>query len=549
MDAARPNVAPAAAMPAGRDERASTMPTPNAGADARWVASATGERRMAAEVTSSRAASSADMGRLAMGERAPSPVAVPYRAAGGGGGAPPGVGGVGGWLGGGGAGGGDAAAPTPPAGTLSASGESASQGERQGTPDRRQDSSGRSAAARMSEAGPRSAFPAAGEAAPFGKPEAVKAAPADTFTQAHATTRMGGEDALHRAAAPEARAQEARAPEVKASGDPAPRQEGAPRAGGRAEASTPTDGARAPSAKAAATPSEFQARSAGAEPAQPHRSAAAEPSQGMRSLGGEPTADTRREPASMTPSTASAGERPLRQDQAPRATERQGASLDDVARSASAKPASSPAQRAEDGTFAATRQGMLAPATTQVANVLTSALVQLKQDANAPVGAERTRLRAGGAALKTIQIQLAPEDLGKVNVTLKLIGDNLTVHIEASEPETAHRLKDDGEGLKSLLKSAGFDVDEAVVTVGARDTAGTRGPQQTAPQGDASASANNRSDGSAGGQFASDGQAGQGARRDDGRPRQGQSAIGAGAFDGASEAGGRTMTLDPSIYL
>ncbi len=531
-------------MPAGRGERASTMPAPSAGADARSVASATGERRMAAEVTSSRAANSADMGRLAMGERAPSPVAVPDSAKAAGSVATPDEGAASGLDAGIAASSGDDAAPTAPAGTLSASGESASQGERQGTPDRRQDSSGRSAAARMSEAGPRSAIPATGEAAPFGKPEAVKAAPADTFTQAHATTRMGGEEALHRVAAPEARA-----PEVKASGDPAPRQEGAPRAGGRAEASMPTDGARAPSAKAATTPSEFQARSAGDEPAQPHRSAAAEPSQGMRSLGGEPTADTRREPAAMTPSTASAGERPLRQDQAPRATERQGASLDDVARSASAKPASSPAQRAEDGTFTAARQGMLATATTQVANVLTSALVQLKQDANAPIGAERTRLRAGGAALKTIQIQLAPENLGKVNVTLKLIGDNLTVHIEASEPETAHRLKDDGEGLKSLLKSAGFDVDEAVVTVGARDTAGTRAPQQAAPQGDASASANNRSDGSAGGQFASGGQAGQGARRDDGRPRQGQPATGAGVIDGAAEAGGRTMGLDPSIYL
>ncbi|WAP67513.1 flagellar hook-length control protein FliK [Jiella pelagia] len=198
--------------------------------------------------------------------------------------------------------------------------------------------------------------------------------------------------------------------------------------------------------------------------------------------------------------------------------------------------------------LAASRQGMLTSSTAQVADALATALGQMKQDANAPVGSDRTRLRAGGAALKTIQIQLAPENLGKVNVTLKLIGDNLTVHIEATEPETAHRLKDDGEGLKSLLKSAGFDVDEAVITLGSRDAAGARAPHQSGAQSDTSASGQSR-DGSANGQLASDGQNGQGGRRDDGRSRQPQAAPGARSLEGTPEAGGRNMALDPSVYL
>ncbi|MBO0661245.1 flagellar hook-length control protein FliK [Jiella sp. MQZ9-1] len=128
--------------------------------------------------------------------------------------------------------------------------------------------------------------------------------------------------------------------------------------------------------------------------------------------------------------------------------------------------------RAAQATTAAAAAAAAAPqasAGRQVVDAVAAALAEMGPGASSADPASRTRMRAGGAALKTIQIQLSPEQLGKVNVTLKLIEGNLAVHIETSEPETALRLKDDTEGLTTLLKSAGFNVDEASITLAATD--------------------------------------------------------------------------------
>ncbi|MCQ0988157.1 flagellar hook-length control protein FliK [Jiella marina] len=161
----------------------------------------------------------------------------------------------------------------------------------------------------------------------------------------------------------------------------------------------------------------------------------------------------------------------------------------------------------------------------QVAKAVSNALSQMVPASDHSANAERTRLRAGGAALKTIQIQLAPETLGKVNVTLKLIDGQLAVHIEATEAEAAASLKDDTEGLKTLLKSAGFDVDEATVTLGSRDAAATKaGSGQGQTQGEATLSNQSRGEQGASSNGQSSSQGGdqrQGASRQQGRPFDG----------------------------
>ncbi|NDV85735.1 hypothetical protein GTW51_03365 [Aurantimonas aggregata] len=109
------------------------------------------------------------------------------------------------------------------------------------------------------------------------------------------------------------------------------------------------------------------------------------------------------------------------------------------------------------------------PPMRQVASALGSAFGEFRA---APDSAETTgnlRLRAGGAALKTVQIQLQPAHFGKVDVTLKLIDGQLAIQLMASEPETVMRLKDDTEGLKSLLSQSGFAVDDAAISIGLRD--------------------------------------------------------------------------------
>ncbi|NDW04881.1 flagellar hook-length control protein FliK [Jiella pacifica] len=326
------------------------------------------------------------------------------------------------------------------------------------------------------------------------------------------------------------------------------RQEQQPRVVDRPAAAAPAAEPRGSASRAMpVAPGAQQPQATTAAPAAPRTDhpVAAEPLPTMQAAAGDPAAER------LPPATPAAepDARIQRPEQQARTAEKLGMpGLDDLARTKPLRQASSQSVRSEEGGVAASRQGMLSAPTVQVADALATALTRMDPAANAPAGADRTRLRAGGAALKTIQIQLAPEKLGKVNVTLKLIGDTLAVHIEATEPETAHRLKDDSEGLKSLLKSAGFDVDEAVITLGTRDAGGPRGAHQPGPQGDASANGQTR-EGSANGQFASDGQAGHGDRRDDGRPRRPQAQSGAGSLDGSPEAGGRNPGRDPSFYL
>lgn len=94
---------------------------------------------------------------------------------------------------------------------------------------------------------------------------------------------------------------------------------------------------------------------------------------------------------------------------------------------------------------------------------------------------ERLRMQAGGAALKTIQIQLKPEALGKVDVTMKLIDGQLNVELVAQKPETALRLSEDSRELHNLLDRAGFKVDDAAITITAREPAANR--SQATPNG------------------------------------------------------------------
>ncbi|UIJ72888.1 flagellar hook-length control protein FliK [Aurantimonas sp. HBX-1] len=187
----------------------------------------------------------------------------------------------------------------------------------------------------------------------------------------------------------------------------------------------------------------------------------------------------------------------------------------------------------------------LVPPARQVASALVGALADLRP---VPAGAETAanlKLRAGGAALKTVQIQLQPAHFGKVDVTLKLIDGQLAIQLLASEPETVMRLKDDTEALKSLLSQSGFAVDDAAISIGLRDPGPARGAfspghaDNTAGGGAADGQAahgGGTSRNESGGQ---QGPAGQGSRNGDAPGGNGVSSPGA-------DAGRR---LDRSVYL
>ncbi|EAU41778.1 possible flagellar hook length determination protein [Fulvimarina pelagi HTCC2506] len=94
---------------------------------------------------------------------------------------------------------------------------------------------------------------------------------------------------------------------------------------------------------------------------------------------------------------------------------------------------------------------------------------------------ERVRYQAGGAAMKTLQIQLQPAHFGTLDVLMKVVNGQMTLDLSVSEPETLMRLQDDREGLKAAMASAGFDLDEAQVTITLRDSGAQ--PTRTAGSG------------------------------------------------------------------
>lgn len=126
------------------------------------------------------------------------------------------------------------------------------------------------------------------------------------------------------------------------------------------------------------------------------------------------------------------------------------------------------------------------------------------------------RMTAGGAALKTLTIQLQPETLGKLDVSMRLVEGQLTLEIAASEAETAKVLAQDREGLRKLLQHAGFSIDDTSITIVTRDASAS--PQvrtaagETAQQGPGSGAQRDPRQ-----RDAEHGSRNQGAPRDEGR--------------------------------
>jgi hypothetical protein len=85
------------------------------------------------------------------------------------------------------------------------------------------------------------------------------------------------------------------------------------------------------------------------------------------------------------------------------------------------------------------------------------------------------------AALKVLQIQLQPVDLGIVTVRMELKNSELTLHVEADRKETADLIRNDQDSLAGLLRSAGYNVDTASVRIVEGDK--TLASQQSGQQG------------------------------------------------------------------
>lgn len=76
-----------------------------------------------------------------------------------------------------------------------------------------------------------------------------------------------------------------------------------------------------------------------------------------------------------------------------------------------------------------------------------------------------------------LKIQLRPVELGTVNASLHLVGEQLSVEIQVENAEAYHRLSADRETILSALRGLGFEVDQLTIQT----------PQQPSARGDNSA--------------------------------------------------------------
>ncbi|GGD27523.1 flagellar hook-length control protein FliK [Aureimonas glaciei] len=150
--------------------------------------------------------------------------------------------------------------------------------------------------------------------------------------------------------------------------------------------------------------------------------------------------------------------------------------------------------------------------TGQVANRVIDALgstLTAQRAPDAAPGDAYVRLTAGGAALKTLTIQLQPEELGRLDVSMRLVEGQLTLEIAATEAGTAKVLAEDREGLRKLLQHAGFSLDDTSITIVTREAGAPARTSAADAAGQAGARTSSGGDSPAGDGAAQDGRQGR----------------------------------------
>lgn len=99
-------------------------------------------------------------------------------------------------------------------------------------------------------------------------------------------------------------------------------------------------------------------------------------------------------------------------------------------------------------------------------------------------------------AVKTLQIRLDPVDLGQVTARIRVVADNIEVHLIADKPHAAEALAADRSMIEKALKVAGV-TDDSKITVSVAER-GTVNVQQSASSQNATQQQSNQSQGQQG---------------------------------------------------
>ncbi len=112
-----------------------------------------------------------------------------------------------------------------------------------------------------------------------------------------------------------------------------------------------------------------------------------------------------------------------------------------------------------------------------------------------------------GNVVNTLKLQMTPVDLGSVTATLRLVGEQLSVHLTVETRAAHSQLTSDSSGILDALRSQGFAVDQVTVTI--TPTSQSDNSQQSNDAGQRGAMAGQQGNGGAGqGQGQQSGRAG-----------------------------------------
>lgn len=85
--------------------------------------------------------------------------------------------------------------------------------------------------------------------------------------------------------------------------------------------------------------------------------------------------------------------------------------------------------------------------------------------------AQSDQARAGTSnVVNTLKLQMTPIDLGTVTATLRLVGEELSVHLTVETRAAHQQLSDDSSGILGALRAQGFSVDQVTVTMSSQDS-------------------------------------------------------------------------------
>lgn len=88
-----------------------------------------------------------------------------------------------------------------------------------------------------------------------------------------------------------------------------------------------------------------------------------------------------------------------------------------------------------------------------------------------------------GKVVNTLKIQMSPIELGNVTATLRLTGDELTVHLTVENRAAFKHLNDDHSDMLKALRSQGFAVDQIQISLSGAADRGTSDTGQAGAQG------------------------------------------------------------------